>query len=202
MNVETISHYIDAYGYIIIFLFLFLGIVGIPAPEESLLFLMGVLIVNKQLSFELAIVSAILGTFTGMLTAYFCGKHLGNPFINRYGKYVGITNERMGNVKRKYSNNIYKTIILGFYMPGIRQISPYFAGTTKVLFSKYAALSLLGSILWVLPFVLAGYYSGKVFHINPSYVPYIGLLFLVIFLAVVSANYIRKKRKQKISPDR
>ena len=41
MNIETILHYIDIYGYLIIFLFLFFGIVGIPAPEESLLFLIG-----------------------------------------------------------------------------------------------------------------------------------------------------------------
>ncbi|WP_409292854.1 DedA family protein [Peribacillus sp. SCS-37] len=193
MNIETISHYIDVYGYFIIFLFLFFGIVGIPAPEESLLFLIGVLVLHNQLSFGTAIISAMLGSFMGMISAYFCGRYLGNPFINKYGKYLGITKERVEAVKRKYSINIHKTILFGFYMPGIRQINPYFAGVINISFQTYVLLSFLGSLLWTVPFVLSGYYFSRVFHVNASYVPYVGLLFLAILLIRVITKHIRKR---------
>lgn len=41
--------YVQSYGYVMLFLFLFCGIVGIPAPEESLLFFVGVVIAKNQL---------------------------------------------------------------------------------------------------------------------------------------------------------
>ncbi|RID85094.1 DedA family protein [Peribacillus asahii] len=196
MNSETILQYIDLYGYLIIFLFLFFGIVGIPAPEESLLFFIGVLIVHHQLSFGWAILCALLGTFIGMLTAFLCGKYIGYPFIHKYGKYVGITSERWEKVQHNYTKNAYKTILFGFYMPGIRQMSPYFAGIAKISFGAFFLFSLLGTLLWVIPFILAGYYLGQTFNINPVYVPYLGILFLAIFFIYMLVKYIRKKRLQ------
>lgn len=196
MNIETVLNYIALYGYLIITLFLFFGIVGIPAPEESLLFLVGVLIVHHKLSFGLAVLSAILGAFLGMLTAYFCGKYVGYPFIKKYGKYVGLTNERFENASAKYTKNVRKTILLGFYMPGIRQISPYFAGITKIPFRKFFVFSLLGTLLWTIPFIVAGYYAGKVFNINPEYVPYLGVFFLVVFLIYVLLKHFKKNKSK------
>ena len=193
MNIETIIHYINIYGYFVIFLFLFFGIVGIPAPEESLLFLIGVLITHHQLSFPLSFISAFLGAITGMLTAFVCGKYMGHPFINRFGKYVGITEERWEKAQSKYTHNMKKTIIFGFYMPGIRQISPYFAGITKVPFQQFLLLSMFGAFLWTVPFILAGYFLGKAFHINPVYVPYLGILFLVIFFLYVFIKHLKNR---------
>ncbi len=195
MSVETILQYIDIYGYIIIFLFLFFGIVGIPAPEESLLFLIGILLVHHQLMVGWALLSAVLGAYSGMLTAYICGKYIGLPFINKYGKYVGITIGRWGKAQNAYTKNVKKTIVFGFYIPGIRQISPYFAGMAKTPFFQFSMFSLLGTLLWIVPYIGAGYYLGKVFHINPDYVAYLSILFIIIFFLYVFISYIRNKRK-------
>lgn len=195
MSFETVIEYINMYGYVIIFLSLFFGIVGIPAPEESLLFLIGVFIVHHQLSFGWAVVSAISGVYCGMLTAYICGKYIGVPFINKYGKYVGITIGRWQKAQDAYIKNAEKTIVFGFYIPGIRQISPYFAGMTKTPLYKFSMLSLLGTLLWTIPFIGAGYYLGRIFHINPAYVPYLGILFLIAFILYVTVSQFRKIKK-------
>ncbi|WP_141432125.1 DedA family protein [Bacillus sp. 03113] len=196
MNIETIMHYIHLYGYAIIFLFLFLGIVGIPAPEESLLFLVGVLIAHHHLHFGYTLLSAFLGAFCGMLIAYGCGKFIGYPFIKKYGRYVGITDQRWQKAKQKFENNMRKTIMFGFYLPGIRQISPYFAGIANVPFRLYFLLSFLGTILWVAPFIAIGYYAGDKFHINPIYVPYVGIFLFVLFVLYVGIKWIIEKRKK------
>ncbi|MCM3570319.1 DedA family protein [Neobacillus mesonae] len=194
MNIDTLLQYLNTYGYLIIFVFLFFGIVGIPAPEESLLFLIGVLINQHSLAFLPSSLSAFMGAFTGMLTAYLVGKYVGSPFIRKYGKYVAITDERWEKVQNKYTKNVRKTILFGFYMPGIRQISPYFAGITKISIVEFLLYSIMGTILWTLPFILAGYYAGSALHINPRYVPYLGLLFLFIFLVFVFVNFLKRKR--------
>ncbi|PGY15354.1 DedA family protein [Bacillus sp. AFS031507] len=194
MNVETIINYINIYGYLVIFLFLFFGIVGIPAPEESLLFLIGVLSYHHKLSIGLAILSSILGAFIGMQTAYSIGKYAGSPFIKKFGKYVGISDDRWEKVSRIYTKNVRKTIVIGFYLPGIRQISPYFAGITNIPFRRFILFSLLGTLLWTIPFIVGGYYAGKVFHINPDYIPYLGMVFFILFLLFVIRKYIKRKK--------
>jgi membrane-associated protein len=194
MNTDTLLQYLNAYGYLIIFVFLFFGIVGIPAPEESLLFLIGVLIDQRSLAFIPASLSAFSGAFIGMLSAYMVGRYIGSPFIRKYGKYVGITEERWEKVNNKYIKNVRKTIVFGFYMPGIRQISPYFAGMNRISFIDFLLSSFVGTVLWTFPFILAGYYAGGAFHINPKYVPYLGLVLFLVFLLFVLVNYFKKRK--------
>lgn len=195
MNLETILHYIHAYGYFIIFLVLFLGIVGVPAPEESLLFLIGVLIGYQKLSFVMSTFSASLGVILGMLIAYMLGKHIGMPFFNRFGKYMGVTGERLEKVKIFYMKNAYRTIIIGLYLPGVRQISPYFAGIVGVPFLQYFLVSLLGTVLWIFPVTAIGYYAGTKLHVSPMYAPYIGMVFFFLFLVYILIRKVKEKRK-------
>ena len=202
MNINTLLTYIDLYGYLIIFLFLFFGIVGVPAPEESLLFLIGVLSVQDKLSFQLAALCAFLGAFLGMLTAFGCGKYIGQPFINKYGKYIGVTKERWRKIRGNYRKNIHRTILFGFYMPGIRQVSPYFAGIAKIPFRKFFLFSLLGTAFWTFPFITAGYFIGDAFHVDPNYIPYIGVVFLFAFLTYALMKLAIMKRKESKSTSR
>jgi membrane protein DedA with SNARE-associated domain len=194
MNLNAILNYIHLYGYLVIFICLFFGIVGIPAPEESLLFLVGVLSVKHRLSFGIVVIISILGVFIGMLTAYVCGKYVGTPFLEKFGKYVGMTSERLEKVSDYYSKNVRKTIVFGFYLPGLRQISPYFAGITNIPFRKFLLLSLLGTLLWTVPFIVVGFYTGRVFHINPAYVPWLGVVSLFLFIIYGWIQYSKTKK--------
>ncbi|PLS04159.1 DedA family protein [Neobacillus cucumis] len=196
MTIESILNYINVYGYVVIFICLFFGIVGIPAPEESLLFLIGVLCGKHKLSLDLCMIASMLGVFTGMLSAYACGKYMGYPFIKRFGKYVGITEERWEKAVAFYSKNVMKTIMFGFYLPGLRQISPYFAGITKIPFRKFGLLSLFGAILWTIPVMSAGFFAGKIFYINPAYIPFAGIVSFLLFLTYV---WFRKRKRTRLT---
>ena len=87
MNMDTVNQYLDAYGYGVIFIFLFFGIVGIPAPEESLLVLIGILSGQNEERLIYSILTAYAGTFVGMLTAYGAGRFFG-PTVLRYGRFI------------------------------------------------------------------------------------------------------------------
>lgn len=195
MSSQMILNYLDLYGYVIIFMFLFFGIVGIPAPEESLLFLLGVLIAQNQLSFSLAVLAALAGAFVGMLAAYVCGKWVGYPFVKKFGKYIGLTPERWEKARDKFQRNSSKTVFLGFYLPGIRQISPYFAGITGVPFRTFTLFALGGAACWVIPFILLGYFAGSFFSVDPMYVPYIGMMLLLAFIVYVFIKGKKEKRQ-------
>jgi membrane-associated protein len=197
MGNDQIIHYIQEYSYFIIFLFLFFGIVGIPSPEESLLFLVGVLAAHGQLSMSWGILFSFLGTFAGMIIGYYAGKFVGFPIINKYGKWVGITEEKAVSFEAQFTKNSSKTLMMGFFMPGLRQVAPYLSGIFSINILRYLVISGAGSLLWSITYILLGWGLGSSFPINPNYVPYLGVGLLVIFLVTSLTRYLRKKRKER-----
>ncbi|WJY26267.1 MULTISPECIES: DedA family protein [Sporosarcina] len=182
MSIESLTNTILQYGSIIIFVLLFFGIVGIPSPEESLTFLIGVLIAGHQLSAIPSAAAAVAGAWTGMLTAYAGGRYIGYPLLHKIGKFIGLTKERWAKAEQSFKRKRKRTILFGIYMPGIRQISPYFAGLTKMPFLEFTLLSGAASAGWVLPFLAAGYFLGRSFKVNPSYAALVGFVFLLIMI--------------------
>ncbi|MBD7909342.1 DedA family protein [Sporosarcina gallistercoris] len=195
MSIETLTDYLLQYGSIVIFILLFFGIVGIPSPEESLIFLIGVLIAQHQLHPIPTAIAAITGALTGMLTAYAGGRFLGYPLLHKVEKFIGLTKERWKKAEQSFKRRRKRTVVFGFYMPGIRQISPYFAGLTTMPFYQFFGLAVFGTVLWVMPFLVAGYVLGRSFHVNPSYAPLVGVFFLVV---MIGWFLLKKKTSKKV----
>ncbi|SIT84252.1 DedA family protein [Edaphobacillus lindanitolerans] len=195
MGIDQAIGYVQQYGYLIIFLLALFGIVGIPAPEESMVFLTGMLIAENQLGAAGSVACTISGVFAGMLVAYFGGRWIGTPLLRKVGGWVGLTKSRLEKLESRFSERRGPVILFGFYLPGFRQLSPYFAGMTKVPLPLFAGLSLMGTVLWTGPFLVAGYVLGKLFDIDPAYASYAGILFLAVYLVYLLAA--RTKRKNR-----
>ncbi|MFC3886155.1 DedA family protein [Bacillus songklensis] len=160
MDLQFISDYIRLFGPIVIFVILFCGIVGIPAPEESFLLLLGVLISKNQLSLDRSLLNAFLGTSVGMVVAYVAGYFIGAPFLYKYGKYIGFNEEKLRKAEKGFSKYGKWTILFGFFIPGLRQLSPYLAGISHYTFWLFLILSVSGSAIWTCTFLFLGYYVG------------------------------------------
>ncbi|MGG0643194.1 DedA family protein [Sporosarcina gallistercoris] len=195
MSIEALTDYLLQYGSIVIFILLFFGIVGIPSPEESLIFLIGVLIANHQLHAIPTAIAAIAGALTGMMTAYAGGRFIGYPLLHKVGRFVGLTKDRWKKAEQSFKRRSKRTVIFGFYMPGIRQISPYFAGLTSMPVYQFFGLAVFGTVLWVVPFLAAGYVLGRSFRVNPSYAPLVGVFFLVV---MVGWFFFKKMSSKKV----
>lgn len=196
MSIEALTDYLLQYGSIVIFILLFFGIVGIPSPEESLIFLIGVLIAQHQLSLAPSAIAAVAGAFAGMLTAFAGGRFIGYPLLHKVGKFIGLTKERWQKAEQSFKQRRKRTVLFGFYMPGIRQISPYFAGLTAMPFYQFSALAIIGTIFWVIPFLVAGYVLGRSFNVNPSYAPLVGVFFLVVMVGWLLFKKVKAKKSK------
>jgi membrane protein DedA with SNARE-associated domain len=194
MDTSILFSYVQSYGYVIIFLFLFFGIVGIPAPEESLLFFLGIVIARKQLLWEYCFIVSWGGVVIGMIAAYGIGRFLGAPFIKRYGKYVGIKEEKWERTRKLFHQYGKWVILFGYYVPGVRQISPYMAGVIRFPFRLFLLLASVGAAIWVIPIIVVGMLLGQHVQIPLIYFPMIGIaLFLLFLLGVWVGQQFRKK---------
>ncbi|MEM1505056.1 DedA family protein [Domibacillus sp. 8LH] len=172
--------YLAKYGYAILFLAGIFGIVGIPVPEESLYVYVGMLAKNGSLSFSKAFASLLAGTLVGMAVSYSLGRIVGQPLLDRYGKYLGVTKKRLGKTIMHW--DLSRSLLAGFFIPGVRQFNPYFAGIAKFSISGFLALSVLGGSVWVLMYMSAGFLISSYIQIKPEYLAIAGAVFFVLFV--------------------
>ncbi|UNL87082.1 DedA family protein [Priestia koreensis] len=192
MNLDVVSHYIQVFGYIVILVILFCGIVGIPAPEESFLVLLGIFVSKHQLHLTKSMLYAFGGVFLGMMVAYVIGYYVGTPFLYKYGKYIGFSKPRMQKAEKQFNKYGIWAIFFGFYIPGIRQLSPYFAGISRYPIGMYTIVSFIGGAVWTVVFILIGYYVGDKFEVM-----YIGIGIGVLVVIYLIWKSIRRSKQQK-----
>ena len=149
---EHIQAYIAAYGYIAIFVFLFFGIVGIPAPEESLLIFIGIALSQGTLHFFPALIAAFLGVITGMFTAYTIGYIIGKPVLYKLGKFIGLSQKKWDKATITFKKHALWSVTAGYFIPGIRQVNPYIAGMSRIKIQFYILSTIIGAMIWTTTF--------------------------------------------------
>ncbi|ASA20151.1 DedA family protein [Paenibacillus donghaensis] len=152
---------ISQYGYIGIFTLLTLGILGLPVPDEVLMMFVGYLTSIMILDYSISVLVGFAGSITGMMISYTIGRRLGQPMVDKYGKWIGLTPKRVGRVKRWFERFGKWTVLIGYFIPGVRHITSYVSGIIDMPFKKYFYVSLVGASTWSVLFISVGFYLGK-----------------------------------------
>ncbi|HXB53892.1 MAG TPA: DedA family protein [Vicinamibacteria bacterium] len=153
--------WVAQYGYVAIFSLLVLGIIGLPIPDETLLLFVGYLIYKGQLRPIPSLASAFLGSLCGITLSYAVGRTFGLYVIRKYGRYVRVTDERMKRVHRWFQQMGRWALTFGYYVPGVRHLTAYVAGASKLELPVFALFAYSGGLLWSGTFIGLGYALGQ-----------------------------------------
>ena len=195
---ETLMHWITDYGYIGLFSLLVLGIVGLPIPDETLLTFAGYLAYKHRFDLPLTILSAFLGSICGISASYGLGRSLGLFLIHKYGSRAGITPEKMQRTLLWFNRIGKWSLTVGYFVPGIRHLTAYVAGATKLRYSLFALFAYAGGLIWSLTFILLGYYLGEGWQSLPGQLEEkamvaVGILTL-LFIIFYIVKWMRRQR--------
>ncbi|MDR7316538.1 DedA family protein [Brevibacillus nitrificans] len=158
---SSFGGYITQYGYGALFGLFFLGILGMPLPEETLLVFSGFLVSTGKLDYWPTFLVCFLGSVTAMTAAYWIGRTLGYTFIERYGKRFGL-GYTVYKRTEDWFNRVGKWALpVGYFIPGVRQFTAYFAGITRLPFPTFMLYTYLGGLFWSLLFVTIGWQLGE-----------------------------------------
>jgi membrane protein DedA with SNARE-associated domain len=157
---DVIFAWITHYGYVGIFALLMLGIVGVPVPDETLLVFTGYLIFKHKLEPLPAFFAAFLGSICGISVSYLLGRTLGFYLITRLGHYIHFEPEKLDQVRAWYDRKGKYGLILSYFIPGIRHLAAYVAGSSKLPLPVFATFAYLGGLLWSSCFLTIGYFLG------------------------------------------
>jgi membrane protein DedA with SNARE-associated domain len=157
---EMIAQWVAHYGYAAIFFLLLLGIVGLPVPDEWLLTFAGYLIYKHQLAPIPAYASASLGSMCGITVSYWLGRSLGLFILHHYGRFFHVTPEEIEKVHDWFGRFGRWTLLMGYFIPGVRHLTAVVAGTSKLRPIAFAIFAYSGALIWAATFISIGFFFG------------------------------------------
>ncbi|MBY6087284.1 DedA family protein [Priestia flexa] len=157
---QVMQDFIMTYGYLAIFLMLTFGIIGLPVPDEVMMTTVGYFTNTDVLNYGPAVLFSFCGALLGMIVSYTIGRKAGRPFINRYGKWIGLKEKRMKKVESWMMKYGPYSIILAYFIPGVRHLVCYFSGIGKMKLQTYITFAAIGAFLWCFVFITFGKLVG------------------------------------------
>jgi len=198
--IPTHLHWIETYGYLGVFSSLMLGIFGLPIPDETILAFIGYLIFKGYFHPLPTMLIAFLGSICGITLTYLVGRILGLPLLEKYGKYLHVTPERLAQAHQWFEKYGKWSLFGGYFLPGVRHLTAFSAGVSGLEYRKFAPFAYSGGLLWVATFLTLGYVVGEEWHkIMPVIHTYLRALVagvVVLGLAAYLIYWIRRARRR------
>jgi membrane protein DedA with SNARE-associated domain len=191
------------YGLWAIFLLVLIEDFGIPVPGETVIIAASIYAGSGRLNVVAVGVVAFVAAVFGDNIGYGIGRFGGRRLVDRWGKYVFLTPERLDKAEEFFDRQGAKIITIARFIEGLRQANGIIAGITKMHWLRFLAYNALGAALWVGTWVSIGYFAGQ--HINTiygvitRYSLYVAIAAVVVIVALI-ARHVMRRRRQAIRP--
>nr|ALS90989.1 iron permease FTR1 family [uncultured bacterium] len=158
---ESMAQWLLHYGSFSLFILLALGVVALPIPDETLMVVAGILMKKGDLVIPSTLAASYLGSMAGITLSYLIGRTAGSSFLHRYGSRFGLTEEKLTRVHNWFEHYGKWTLTFGYFIPGIRHLTGFAAGSSELEFPRFALYAYLGAAIWATCFLSIGYFLGN-----------------------------------------
>ncbi len=198
--VDFIVQTVAAWGYIGIFVMMFLESSFFPFPSEVAMIPAGYLAYQGQMNLYLAIGVGIVGSLSGALFNYFLAVKYGRGFLLKYGKYFFISPQTISKVEIFFKDHGHISTFSGRLIPAVRQYISFPAGLARMNLKEFSFYTTLGAGIWVTILALIGYFVGQNEELIHQYTKELTLAVLLVLALGISFYIINHKKKQKDKP--
>ncbi len=186
------------YGYVIVFLAIMIESMGVPFPGETMLLIASAYAASSgALNIFGVIGSAAGGAITGDSLGYWIGREGGRRLIRRYGKFVGLTDDRYQRAQDYLKRHGGKAVFFGRFVSIARTWIAVLVGAHHLNYLQFLLYNVLGGIVWASIYGSLGYAFGSNLPLLETWVKRAGItISICAVVVVIYLLYLRKKRKQ------
>jgi membrane protein DedA with SNARE-associated domain len=141
-------------------------------------------------------VAACVGAILGDNVGYLIGRRFGRGFVERHGRRLLITPERLERADEYYRSHGGKTVFLGRFIPFVRSIGFILAGVAHMRWRRFLLYDVAGSVVWGIGNTVLGYVIGASYERWKGYLTPVGLAVLVLLLAFILWTRWRGRRRE------
>lgn len=139
----------------------------------------------------------VVGDIAGDIMYYALGYYGRERFVNRWGRFFGITSERVERLEKYFEKHTGKTLILVKLSQGIGAVVLVAAGIAKVPFRKFVWYNFIPTLPKSLILILIGYYSGESYVKISSYLDYAAIGTVIVTVIFIVIYFIMRKLSKK-----
>ncbi|MEG6616496.1 DedA family protein [Peptococcaceae bacterium 1198_IL3148] len=196
--IDTILQYLIKLGTLGLLIGIFIDGLGVPFPGGFMIIISGILIQRGDISFFEVLLVVFVGHLSGSSAAYFIGQRVGLSFVERFGRYLRITGQRLAKGQHWLEQSAAAFIILGRFIPTIGNVTPYLAGVGKIKYLWFFIYSCTFVTLWTALNISIGYIFGHSWQqasaVISSKLWLVGVFLLLLFVAY---KYYNNKNKER-----
>jgi len=199
-TLESVISQYHTWTYLFLFAVIFCetGFVVTPfLPGDSLIFAAGAVAalprhtLNIWWLFIVLCVAAIAGDTVNYWIGHFIGPKAFRKEDARFlkKKYLDQTHgfyEKYGGI----------TIVLARFVPFVRTFAPFVAGVGSMSYLNFVVYNVVGGVVWVSLFLLAGYFFGTIPFVKHNF-SYVIVAVVLISIAPLVVRYLTERKKRK-----
>ena len=200
---EEVVYFITRYGYLAIFILVFLQEIGMPnpIPNELVLMFSGYLSFKDILFLPFVIITVISADFIGTNLLYVIFYKAGIYIMQKKPKWIPLSTTMIDRLSRKISEGGQFNIFIFRLTPFTRGYTSVITGLLHIKPRIFLPIALISASAWATIYVVIGYIIGpswNLFTKDLGNLKYIMLAVLVtIFCIVLFVYYYRNRGKHK-----
>ena len=133
----------------------------LPVPSELVMPPAGYWAAKGQMSFPIALVCGVVGSIIGALANYYGAQLIGRPLIQRYGKYVLLSEKNLLRSEKFFMEHGEISTLIGRLFPVIRHLISIPAGLHRMPLPKFILYTAVGAAVWCAILTWIGYFLGQ-----------------------------------------
>ena len=148
--------------------------------------------------------AGVLGYTVGSVICWTIGFFGGRPYLERHGRWLHVTPERLDRAESWFARYGDATAFLGRMVPVVRSFISIPAGIAEMPLARYTVLSFLGTVPWCFGFAGAGLALGSSwqrFQDNWRYADYAVVAALVVGALYLAFRLYRRRSRQHMGPE-
>ena len=188
-------------GYTGIFLLMAIESACIPAPSEVIMPFSGFLVFSGQFNLHLVAIAGALGNVAGSWLAWWAGWKGGRPFIQKYGRYILISEHDLTVADRFFSRYGAATVFFSRMLPVIRTYISFPAGIARMPLAPFLLYTFIGALPWCYLLTYIGISLGERWESLRGYFREFDVLIAAVLILGVIWYVWRHIRHSRRTPD-
>jgi membrane protein DedA with SNARE-associated domain len=178
---------ISAGGYLGVVFLMAIESACIPLPSEIIMPFAGYLVYRGELNLLLVATAGAIGCNLGSVVAYEIGCYGGRPLVERYGRYLWITQHDLNMADRFFARFGSAAVFLGRLLPVIRTFIALPAGIARMPRLRFHIYTFVGSWPWCFALAWVGMKLGERWETDPRLRQWLHRLDALIILVILAA---------------
>jgi len=175
---------LNDYGYLILFLVVFLNNAGIPLPGDTFLLAAGALSEGGLLAPHWTVAAGAAACFLGGTLGYEVGRRMGRRLLT-HPRWFRLGPDKMDRIDRFFQRYGPKAVFFARFVALVHPVTGILAGVGGIPRRIFMVYNLAGSVAYSLCYTFLGYFFGESWDWLKAWLGKTAVYFLALLLVLV-----------------